>query len=129
MTPSDALPVLACVALFRSHLHGRILGEMTRFNQSKRVFNVPDWCFVLFSCPLCTGLHFAWIYRLCTEPETFLSLLTVAYCLACSLASFALHNLLSVIVHAANTLELLEATMINNLPKAIEEHKTEGDSV
>lgn len=128
MQLTDALPVLATVALFRSQLHGFILVEMARFNQSKHVFNVPDWCFSLVSCPLCLGLHFAWIYVLFTDACGFLSLHTAGYVLTCSLASFALHNTLSIVVHASNVLELQEAMLINKLPKSIAQPNEEPAS-
>lgn len=120
MTWVDTLPVLACVALFRSHLHGKILGEMERFNQSEHVFNVPDWCFSLVSCPLCLGFHFAWIYRALVDAPGFFSLYTACYVLGCSITCFLLHNILTVVVKAANTLEILELLLSDKLPKALE---------
>lgn len=126
---TEIVPVLGTVAVFRSHLYSYFLDEMERLNQSK---HVPSVLLTLFRCPMCVGLHAAWIWKLCINPSDFNNLSTAGYVLGCSLTSLAGHYLLEILGRLTAVLELTEGTLLNTLPKAVTvdtepETKLEGD--
>lgn len=114
---TSLVPVLGTVAVFRSHLYAYFLDEMERLNQSK---HFPSVLLTLFRCPMCVGLHAAWIWQLFTDYSNFGNLATAGYALACALASLVLYQLIECLGTLSTFLELKVNEQAALLPKAVD---------